>query len=119
MRSALFRARQSWTRLRAMNTRTLSLLVLPLVLLAGGRLALSQQSSAAPVGPTFPPNDPVTRPMTAVDSKGGGNETGPYEVVANWPQNYCSNGFVIGATAGILAESPDRVFVFSRGCLPA
>src|SRR5688572_212828 len=50
--------------------------------------------------------------------KGGGNETGPYDVVPNWPQNYCGNGFVIGATAGILAESPDRVFIFSRGCLP-
>src|SRR5688500_6117941 len=48
----------------------------------------------------------------------GGNETGPYDVVPNWPQNYCGNGFVIGATAGILAESPDRVFIFSRGCLP-
>ena len=56
--------------------------------------------------------------MTAVNSKGGGDETGPYDVVANWPQNYCGDGFVIGATAGILAESPDRVFIFSRGCLP-
>ena len=80
---------------------------------------MSQQSPAAPAKPTFPPNDPVTRAMTAVDGKGGGNETGPYDVVANWPQNYCGDGFVIGATAGILAESPDRVFIFSRGCLPA
>jgi hypothetical protein len=50
--------------------------------------------------------------------KGGGNETGPYDVVPGWPQNYCGDGFVIGATAGIFAESPDRVFIFSRGCLP-
>jgi len=97
----------------------LSLLVLLLVVFAGGRLAMSQQSSATPARPTFPPNDPVTRAMTAADGKGGGNETGPYDVVANWPQNYCGDGFVIGATAGILAESPDRVFIFSRGCLPA
>src|SRR5687768_6668568 len=50
--------------------------------------------------------------------KGGGDETGPYEVVPGWPQNYCGQGHVIGATAGILAERPDRVFIFSRGCLP-
>lgn len=50
--------------------------------------------------------------------KGGGDETGEYEVVAGWPENYCGQGYVIGATAGILAENPDRVFIFSRGCLP-
>jgi peptidylamidoglycolate lyase len=52
------------------------------------------------------------------DAKGGGNETGSYDVVPGWPQNYCGKGFVIGATAGVLAETPDRVFIFSRGCLP-
>jgi peptidylamidoglycolate lyase len=51
-------------------------------------------------------------------SKGGGDETGPYEVVRGWPENYCGAGHVIGATAGILAERPDRVIIFSRGCLP-
>jgi peptidylamidoglycolate lyase len=50
--------------------------------------------------------------------KGGGDVTGPYEVVAGWPQNWCGPGFVIGSTAGIWAESPDRVIIFSRGCLP-
>jgi peptidylamidoglycolate lyase len=50
--------------------------------------------------------------------KGGGNETGPYDLVANWPQNYCGAGHIIGSTAGIWAESPDRVYIFSRGCLP-
>ena len=102
-----------------MTTRTLSLLVLLLFVLAGGRLAISQSSPNTSARPTFPPNDPVTRAMTDAKGIGGGNETGPYDVVANWPQNYCGDGFVIGATAGILAESPDRVFIFSRGCLPA
>src|SRR5262245_13293338 len=51
-------------------------------------------------------------------AKGGGDETGPYDVVRGWPENYCGPGYVIGATAGILAERPDRVFIFSRGCLP-
>ena len=50
--------------------------------------------------------------------KGGGDETGPYDLVAGWPQNYCGEGHVIGSTAGIWAESPDRVYIFSRGCLP-
>jgi peptidylamidoglycolate lyase len=50
--------------------------------------------------------------------KGGGDETGEYEVIAGWPENYCGQGYVIGATAGILAETPDHVFIFSRGCLP-
>jgi len=51
--------------------------------------------------------------------KGGGDETGPYDLVAGWPANYCGAGFVIGSTGGIWAESPDRVFIFNRGCLPA
>jgi peptidylamidoglycolate lyase len=50
--------------------------------------------------------------------KGGGNETGPYQLVAGWPQNYCGPGHMIGSTAGIWAESPDRVYIFNRGCLP-
>jgi hypothetical protein len=50
--------------------------------------------------------------------KGGGNETGPYEVVPNWPQNPCGEGYQIGSSAGIFAESPDRIFIFARGCLP-
>jgi peptidylamidoglycolate lyase len=50
--------------------------------------------------------------------KGGGDETGPYDVVSGWPANYCGSGHVIGSTAGIWAESPDRVLIFSRGCLP-
>jgi peptidylamidoglycolate lyase len=50
--------------------------------------------------------------------KGGGDVTGPYEVVPGWPQNWCGPGFVIGSTGGIWAETPDRVIVFARGCLP-
>jgi peptidylamidoglycolate lyase len=50
--------------------------------------------------------------------KGGGDVTGPYEVVTGWPQNWCGAGYQIGSTSGIWAESPDRVIVFARGCLP-
>ncbi|MBI4477513.1 MAG: hypothetical protein HY654_10090 [Acidobacteria bacterium] len=54
----------------------------------------------------------------AVQEKGGGDETGPYDLVRGWPENYCGAGHVIGSTAGIWAETPDRVFIFQRGCLP-
>jgi peptidylamidoglycolate lyase len=50
--------------------------------------------------------------------KGGGDEFGPYELVAGWPENPCGPGYQFGSTAGIFAETPDRVFVFQRGCLP-
>ncbi len=50
--------------------------------------------------------------------KGGGDETGPYDVVANWPQPVCGAGYTWGSTAGVWAESADRVFIFQRGCLP-
>ena len=44
--------------------------------------------------------------------------TGPYEVDPSWPQNPCGAGYQIGSVGGIFAETPDRVFVFARGCLP-
>jgi peptidylamidoglycolate lyase len=50
--------------------------------------------------------------------KGGGDEFGPYELVENWPQNPCGAGFQQGSVGGIFAESPDRVLIFQRGCLP-
>ena len=50
--------------------------------------------------------------------KGGSDATGPYELVPNWPENMCGPGYQVGSTAGIWAESPDRVFIFQRGCLP-
>lgn len=54
----------------------------------------------------------------APQQKGGGDMSGPYELVEGWPQNWCGPGYQIGSTSGIWAESPDRVIVFARGCLP-
>jgi hypothetical protein len=45
------------------KARTLSPLVVLFLVLAGGRLTLSQ-SPPATAKPAFPPNDPVTRAMT-------------------------------------------------------
>jgi 6-bladed beta-propeller len=51
--------------------------------------------------------------------KGGDDLTGPYELVENWPdQKGVCGDHQFGSTAGIWAQSPDRVFIFQRGCLP-
>jgi len=50
--------------------------------------------------------------------KGGNDVTGPYDLVAGWPENVCGDGYQLGSTGGIWPESPDRVFIFQRGCLP-
>jgi len=47
--------------------------------------------------------------------KGGEDETGPYEVVPNWPQPPSMDGWTWGSVAAVWAESPDRVWVFQRG----
>jgi peptidylamidoglycolate lyase len=51
-------------------------------------------------------------------TKGGDDVTGPYNVVPNWPGDICGAGYMPGSTAGIFAESPDKVFIYYRGCLP-
>ena len=54
----------------------------------------------------------------APSEKGGGNETGPYDVRDRLAAERLRRRPHLGSTAGIWAESPDRVFIFSRGCLP-
>ena len=54
----------------------------------------------------------------AAQEKGGEDISGPYEVVENWPQPLHTDGWSWGSTAGIWAETPDRVFVLQRGELP-
>jgi hypothetical protein len=48
-------------------------------------------------------------------SKGGEEETGPYDVVANWPQPWSAPGYIWGSQPGIFAETPNRIFIAARG----
>ena len=50
----------------------------------------------------------VLAACAVAQQKGGENESGPYEVVAGWPQPLHDDGWSWGSTAGIWAESPER-----------
>jgi hypothetical protein len=51
--------------------------------------------------------------------KGGGDESGAYEVVHNWLKPLPDHeGWVAAPVTAIFAESPDRVFLVQRGELP-
>jgi hypothetical protein len=52
-----------------------------------------------------------------LQEKGGDNRTGPYDVVEKWPlpSRLAKPGHIFGSTAGIFAESADKVFVSVRG----
>ena len=53
---------------------------------------------------------------------GGQDQTGPYEVVPDWPKPLAQlpghEDWTWGAVQGIFAESPDRVYILLRGELP-
>ncbi len=50
--------------------------------------------------------------------KGGGDLSGPYEVVPNWPQPFFSDDMTWGRTSSVFAQSADRVFVLMSGIIP-
>ncbi len=54
---------------------------------------------------------------------GGQDLFGPYQVVTGWPKPlpddaHSHDGWTWGSTAGVFAESPDRVWIVQRGELP-
>lgn len=53
-----------------------------------------------------------------VQQKGGEEETGPYQVVENWPQPLGHPGWIWGSQGGVFAETPNRIFLLQRGELP-
>ena len=56
------------------------------------------------------------------DAIGAQDISGPYEVVAGWPQDLSElpdhEGWTYGAARGVFAESPDRVYLLGSGELP-
>ena len=54
--------------------------------------------------------------------RGGQDQTGPYEVVPDWPKPLSQlpghEKWTWGAMQGIFAETPNRVFILQRGELP-
>ncbi len=64
---------------------------------------------------------PTAKVMIAqVVDKGGAEVTGPYDYVDKWPDDsFFEKGWTWGSSPAIFAQSPDRVFVFMRGELPA
>jgi hypothetical protein len=64
-------------------------------------------------------------PSAAPQEKGGQDEFGPYEPVANWPQplpdgpdGVKHDGWTWGSVGAIYAETPDRIWIAQRGELP-
>jgi sugar lactone lactonase YvrE len=53
----------------------------------------------------------------ATQEKGGGDETGPYDVVANWPTPLHTD-FTWGRTPAVWAQSSNKVFVLQSAELP-
>lgn len=53
-----------------------------------------------------------------LQEKGGEEETGPYELVAGFPQPLPHPGWMWGSQGGVFAETPDRIYLLNRGELP-
>jgi hypothetical protein len=51
-------------------------------------------------------------------TKGGEDVSGPYEVDEKWPLPLGDPGYTWGSVGGVFAESPDRIYVLTRGELP-
>ena len=88
-------------------------------------VALFAASACGP-RPTADVDPPMAEPAGNWDgiglpqaASGGDDITGPYDLVENWPENVCGEGWQGGAVGGVFAETSDRIFVFQRGCLPA
>jgi NHL repeat-containing protein len=58
---------------------------------------------AAPAYLQDTPRNPYTQPATA------------YYEVETWPANFASPGYIRGSNSGIFVESPDRIYLISRG----
>ena len=57
----------------------------------------------------------LSGPALLQQQRGGEDETGPYEVVPNWPQPLARPGYALGSQGGVFAESPNRIILVNRG----
>jgi hypothetical protein len=76
----------------------------------------SSTSSSAPAAAAAP---------AVAQERGGQEETGPYEVVPDWPQplpdgpdGVKHDGWTWGSVGAVFAETPDRIWIAQRGELP-
>jgi len=80
-------------------------------------------STAAPAASNSDPSPSATGFRAVSSEIGGVDETGPYEVAANWPKPLSQlpghDKWTWGSTEAVFAESPDRVLVVQLGELPA
>jgi 6-bladed beta-propeller len=87
-------------------------------LVMSGIVLGQQRSSGRQSGELHDPMTDRFGPMVeAVDGKGGTDISGPYEVIASWPQPLHGD-FRTSRVAGVYAQSPDRVFVATSGEVP-
>jgi hypothetical protein len=92
------------------------------ILLTAACLAMAAcQKAQAPADPAASPA--ATGVAAVAGEKGGQDQTGPYDVVADWPKPLSQlpghEKWTWGAAQGIFAETPNRVFLLQRGELPA
>ncbi len=85
-------------------------------MLSGALLAIVAVGASAQGRPA---KDGIGNHPLSPNEKGGTGETGPYEVVPGHFRPNFPAGYTWGIVAGVYAESPDRVYVYQRGILPA
>ena len=101
-------------------TRDRSFRILLAIGLLSAAIAVSCTSSSS-----SPENASATAAPAATQEKGGQEETGPYEIVPDWPKPLADAadgvkhaGWTWGSVGAVYAETPDRVWIAQRGELP-
>ena len=94
------------------------------IVLAAGLLsvAIALGCSSQPGPGTTAPAGPAT---AVAQDRGGQEETGPYELVPDWPKPLADAadgvkhaGWTWGSVGAVYAETPDRIWIAQRGELP-
>jgi sugar lactone lactonase YvrE len=95
----------------------------PLLLALGVLAPVLVAGCAAPA--TNPEASSAAAPAQVSTERGGQEEYGPYELVANWPQplpdgpdGVKHEGWTWGSIGAVYAETPDRIWIAMRGELP-